>query len=660
MRLKYSSSVLVGLCGLLCQLNAIGDDPSAIKRSPWTQSRIQGSPDPPLPYVWEQVFPDVKIDEGLEMVSLDGRLFVMQRRGQIWSFPESPAESVQADLFIDLRQLHPELEFAYGMAFHPNWRQNHYVFVTYTDNSLPESDGTRLSRFTFQRNTAGIPQVQTDSEQVILTWRRGGHNGANVQFGPDGMLYISTGDATPPNPPDELNTGQDNSDWLSAVLRIDIDHGDGERPFSVPSDNPYVNRDGVRPEIWAFGFRNPWKMSFDSKGRLWLGDVGWELWEMIHRVEKGGNYGWSAMEGENPIKPHLQSDLAPISPPVAAHPHSEAASITGGYEYRSDRLPELQGAYVYGDYETGILWSLHPDKTSDSDVVQPTRIADTPHKIATFGLGNEGDLYYIHYGTPSTLFRLIRNPKFGRKSTFPTRLSETGLFADVAKQQPSAGVYGFEIHEPMWRDGAVASRWIALPEQTSMQRQGSGRNAWPENSVLAKTIRLGSQPVETQVLHFDGDAWNAYSYRWNETVDDAELVDANGETFEVSDLAWRGGKEYRIASRAECLRCHNMWNQFTAAFEPMQLASFSEFAKQPVDQVAVRLGLTNERFFQEHDSRQLVSSHGDATLELRDGHGCMPTAPLSSSPRWQDRTAGTEFRLAVAAVRNDQPLAFAR
>ena len=165
---------------------------------------------------------------------------------------------MQGDLFVDLKQWHPKLGSAYGMAFHPRWRENGYVFVTYTDNSLPESDGTRLSRLSFTWPDKGVPQVSPDSEQVILTWQRGGHNGANLQFGPDGMLYVSTGDATPPSPPDGLNTGQDNSDWLSVVLRIDIDHADEDRPFRVPSDNPFVNRDGVRPEIWAFGFRNPW------------------------------------------------------------------------------------------------------------------------------------------------------------------------------------------------------------------------------------------------------------------------------------------------------------------------------------------------------------------------------------------------------------------
>src|SRR4029079_11329337 len=136
------------------------------------------------------------------------------------------------------------------------------------------------------------------SEAVLITWPSGGHNGGSLQFGRDGYLYISTGDGAGPNPPDPLKTGQDVSDLLSSVLRIDVDRPAGGKPCRVPDDNPLVNTAGARPEIWAYGFRNPWRMSFDSTtGALWVGDVGWELWEMIYSVERGGNYGWRVTEG---------------------------------------------------------------------------------------------------------------------------------------------------------------------------------------------------------------------------------------------------------------------------------------------------------------------------------------------------------------------------
>ena len=146
---------------------------------------------------------------------------------------------------------------------------------------------------------------------------------------------------------------------LSSILRIDVNRSESGKSYRIPPDNPFVNTPGVRPEIWAFGFRNPWKMSFDRKsGDLWVGDVGWELWEMIYKVKRGGNYGWSVMEGPQPVNVEARRGPTSILPPLKAHPHSEAASITGGYVYHGRRLPGLTGAYLYGDWLTGIIWGL--------------------------------------------------------------------------------------------------------------------------------------------------------------------------------------------------------------------------------------------------------------------------------------------------------------
>ena len=204
-------------------------------------------------------------------------------------------------------------------------------------------DGSVVSRFTVSRTDP--PVIEPKSEQVILKFYSGGHNGGCLEFGNDGYLYISTGDAAVPSPPDVMMTGQDCSDLLSSVLRIDVDHARSPaRPYRIPPDNPFVNTPGVRPEIWAFGFRNPWKMSFDrATGDLWVGDVGWELWELVFKVKRGGNYGWSVMEGPQPVNVEARRGPTPILPPIKVHPHSEAASITGGYVYHGTRLPELSG-----------------------------------------------------------------------------------------------------------------------------------------------------------------------------------------------------------------------------------------------------------------------------------------------------------------------------
>jgi putative heme-binding domain-containing protein len=570
----------------------------------WTTSRIHGSPEVPKPYIAEQVFTQVRMNDALEMIPMPGAgSFVsVERGGKIWSYPDKPEAA--ASLLIDLKAAHPQMHSAYGIAFHPQWKTNGQIFLAYAyGENVP--DGTKLSRFKLSQQEP--PVLDPQSETVLLTWQSGGHNGASVQFGPDGMLYISTGDATAPSPPDSLNTGQDISDLLSSILRIDVDHAENGKSYAIPKDNPFLKTPQAKPEVWAFGFRNPWKISFDQKGRLWCGDVGWELWEMIHLVQRGGNHGWSAYEASQPIKPETQRP-EPIIPPVAAHPHTEAASITGGYVYHGTRFPELRDAYIYGDYETGKIWALWHD---GKQVTRRDEIADTPHKISTFGHSEDGEIYWINYEKESRIFRLASNPAVGKPSQFPRKLSATGLFTDTPTQTPATGVLPFEITEPMWQDGATASRFIALPEGARIKTATHGNPAkpnytveWPAESVLARTITWPAtqQRIETQILHFDGETWNGYSYRWNDQGTDADLVPADGAEFTVQKEPWR------IHGRAECARCHNNWSGFALGFQPDQLASIS--GKKPAESSALFEGPFLDRL-----KNHLVSSH-DAKPDL--------------------------------------------
>lgn len=531
----------------------------------WTTSRIHGTPEAPKPFIAEQTFTQIALHDGLEMVAVPGvhRFAAVENTGKVFTFADTP-DAASQHLLIDLKAKHEKLSHAYGIAFHPKWRENGWVFITYTMGDKLE-DGTRLSRFQLSQKDPLV--LDPDSEVVLLTWLCGGHNGASLQFGPDGMLYCSTGDAEAPSPPDLLNTGQGLNDLLSCVLRIDVDHEADGKAYVIPKDNPFITTSGARPEIWAFGFRNPWKMSFDSHGRLWCGDVGWELWEMIHLVQKGGNHGWSAMEASQPIKPHTKGP-GEIIPPVAAHPHTEAASITGGYVYYGSRFPQLRDAYIYGDYETGKIWALWHD---GKQVTRREEIADTPHKIVSFGQSEDGELYWMNWEKDTRLYRLTPNPAVGKPSPFPRKLSETGLFAETASQQPAVGVLPFEIAEPMWQDGATAQRFLALPNGESIKTTVSGKPGklnykveWPAESVLARTISL-KKKLETQILHFDGESWNGYSYRWNASGTDAELVGPDGDEFRIDKQPWR------IHGRGECARCHTSWSGFTLGFQPDQL-----------------------------------------------------------------------------------------
>ena len=276
--------------------------------------------------------------KGLEIVyePVAHRWFVLEQHGKVFSFPRT-GDTTTADLAGDIVALHSDVDNLYSIIFHPKYRENHFVYLTYTRGS-GIADGTKLSRF-IMKDVEGAPKLDLASEKVILTWRSGGHNGANLQFGPEGFLYVSTGDSEVPSPPDPLNTGQDITDLLSSILRIDVDHQDAPLAYRIPADNPFLNIPKARHEVWAYGVRNPWKMSFDrATGRLWCGDVGWELWESIHRVERGGNYGWSAMEASQPVRADTPKAPTPIRPPVVAHSHDEAASITGGCAYHGHKF----------------------------------------------------------------------------------------------------------------------------------------------------------------------------------------------------------------------------------------------------------------------------------------------------------------------------------
>jgi putative heme-binding domain-containing protein len=563
--------------------------PARSGRTPWTVSRIAGTPDPPPPFKVVRAFPNLKFDHPLLIARYPGgkRLIVGEQSGLLYSFADDP--HARADLFLDLpRQLQTiqrlagakEVEAVYGLAFHPDFEQNRQCFVCYTlrssdprQSNLP--GGTRVSRFRVTRTDP--PRIDPSSEEVVISFLQGGHNGGDLHFGPDGMLYISTGDAANPNPPDPFNTGQDISDLLSSILRIDVDRKDEGKSYAVPKDNPFVATKGARPEVWAYGFRNPWRMSFDRQtGELFVGDVGWELWEMVHRVEKGGNYGWSAREGPQPIKSD-QVAPTPIHPALIELPHTIACSVTGGLVYRGRKFPELRGAYVFGDWETRRLWAARFDGDRTTEMPE---IARPSVRIVAFCDDRDGEIYFLdHEG--GTIHTIDRNDARSGKVAFPTRLSQTGLFADVKAQTPMAGVLPFDVNCRQWQDGATSEHWVAFPGESfstlftqakaipGMVDWHGFRMQFPKDAVLVKSLSLAGRRLETQLLHYDGVDWYAYTYAWRDDQADADLVPADGAEKEVHD-----GKRNRVwpfHSRSQCMSCHSTWSEFALAFRPEQL-----------------------------------------------------------------------------------------
>ena len=386
------------------------------------------------------------------------------------------------------------------------------------------------------------------------------------------------------------------------MLRIDVDHPESGKNYAVPKDNPFVGMADVRPEIWAFGFRNPWKMSFDrATGDLWLGDVGWELWEMVHKVKKAGNYGWSIKEGPQPVKPDDKIGPTPILPPLVAYPHTEAASITGGYVYRGKKHKDLVARYICGDWMSRKYWAIRAD---GDKVLSNIELAQGCTKVVSFGEDNDGELYILDYNESAGIYKFEPNPDAAKpRKPFPTRLSETGLFADVAKHVLAPGVYSYRINAEPWADQAKSERFVALPGTSSVtffhQEQPVPNTAWfksrvflPKDGVLARTYTLeieqgkpaSARKLETQILHFDGAEIHGYTYRWNNAQTDATLVPATGENVEltVRDPRAPGGirkQTWHFSSRNECRQCHNPWAGEVLGFVEPQLRK----AKGPDD-----------------------------------------------------------------------------
>jgi uncharacterized repeat protein (TIGR03806 family) len=557
-----------------------GVDPT--RRPLWTTSRIRGTPEPPPPYRVEPAFPRLRFAKPIALTAARGldRVFVAELGGKIYSFPNRP--DVEApDLTIDLPSAIPGASQLYGIAFHPDFARNRLVYLCYvTRRGGPE--GSRVSSFVVEGDSP--PRFAPGTEKILLTFPAGGHNAGCLAFGPDGFLYIATGDAADPTPPDPLDTGQDISDLLSSILRIDVDRPEAGRLYRIPPDNPFVGLDGARREIWAFGFRNPWRFSFDrSNGDLWAGDVGWELWEMIHLVRRGGNYGWSIVEGPQSVRPEGRRGPGPIVPPAAVHPHSEAASITGGHVYRGKRLDGLVGVYVYGDFQSGKIWGLRHD---GQRVVWRGELANSPLQLVSFGEDNEGEVYALDYERSQQVYKLVPDRGSDASITFPRTLGQTGLFASVKDQAPASGVIPYAINAEFWSDHATAERWMAIPDRGKVVVDESGRWKAPEGSVLARTVSLelergdpkSRRRLETQILHFEEGSWRPYTYIWDEAQADATLADAEGasRTLRIKDQHAPGGERvqaYRVHARSECALCHNPWVEVKTTVYGRQSAS---------------------------------------------------------------------------------------
>lgn len=552
-------------------------------------------------------FPNLTFQNPLGLCPLPGTndLLVWEREGKVWRFPNDPNTS-QKTLVVDVSAMCQGWHDSglLGVAPHPKFAQNGWVFLYYVavpagtvqgdSEHQPKSDipnRHRLVRYTCGADgTAPVDSAAVLIEQVSETvW----HHGGGMFFGPkDGFLYLSVGDDARGKNNQRLNGG-----LFSGVLRLDVDsrggnvsHAPVRQPlpagsttanYFIPNDNPFVGRKDSLEEFYAVGLRNPHRMTCDAQsGRIFIGDVGEGSQEELDVIEPndppGLNFQWNLAEGMPDKPPKIT--LGVSKNPLLAYRHLEGRAIIAGYVYRGQEFSrDLGGKYIFGDNVTGTVWYLD-ENTKPATKHLLCTVPDGPGPnsganycgLSSFGMDARGELYLCLMS--STEGRILKLQRGGPPPVaLPKKLSETKLFANVAKLQPSPSLISYDVNSPLWSDGASKGRWFAIPTGKKIGFTAAGDWTFPEGSVFVKHFELPkvgadgktktSTRLETRVLVRDsaGFVYGA-SYRWRPDGSDADLVEV-GQNASVVVATGQKGKpditqNWFFPGRQDCLTCH--------------------------------------------------------------------------------------------------------
>jgi len=360
----------------------------------------------------EPAFPNLRIDRPIVVTHANdksNRVFVAGQRGKIHVFANDQ-DVKKTKIFIDIsdRVVYKDRENEEGLlgfAFHPRYSETGEFFVYYTSTVAPHT--SVVSRFRVSKDDPNKADPNFEEELLRLKQPFWNHNGGTLAFGHDGYLYIGLGDGGKADDP--LQAGQDLSNWFGAILRIDVDRKQKGKNYAIPKDNPFIKRKGAKPEIYAYGVRNIWRLSFDREtGVCWAGDVGQNLWEEINIIVKGGNYGWSVREAKHPFGKKGSGPRPGLIDPIWEYNHNVGKSITGGVVYRGKRIPQLVGHYIYADYVSGKIWALHYDMKARK-VTANREIKSEMLPVITFGEDEQGEVYFTTSLSGGRLYRFAQD-----------------------------------------------------------------------------------------------------------------------------------------------------------------------------------------------------------------------------------------------------------
>lgn len=594
-------------------------------REPNTTLRLP--PEPPLSgYDLVDALPGAQFLQPVVVKAPPGetnRLFVVERTGRIMVVTNLAAPT--QTLFLDLRPttvasgVEPGL---LGLAFHPGYATNgwFYVFRNLLD-STPSGAGLhyRLSRFTVSPSN---PHAALPGSEVILISQfqsNDEHNAGEIQFGPDGYLYLSLGDEGDGVSSFGWAIRPIDGDFFGSILRLDVDHRPGSLPpnphpaastnYAIPPDNPFigatmhggqpVNAEEVRTEFFAIGFRNPWRMNFDPvTGLLYAGDVGAGAREEVNVVEAGQNYGWPAREGRFWRGQFVTNPPTNISftDPLYDYRHSngtnDGRAIIGGLVYRGAAIPDLAGSYIFADNFLGHIWSLRHTGTT----VTQLRWIASDLGVSAFGTDpRDGELLVVNFNN-GRIRKLLFTPPDTVPNPLPPTLADVGAFADLTTLTPEPGIVPYDINVPFWSDNALKRRWFSVPDTNDVIGfRAEGPWEFPRGTVWIKHFDLemtngvpeSAVRLETRFVVQSSNGVYGLTYIWDSATN-ATLAPPEGafKTYTIRDGATTRSQTWRFPARGECVWCHQTQAGAALGFSTAQLNRLIETPQGPTNRLA--------------------------------------------------------------------------